>query len=442
VPAGVVELLAHIRQLRQNLTSGRRDSSVLVKAGHRQDEIGECELNSSDTTVAIIGAGYAGVTAANRLRASLTADEAARVRVVMINRTGEFVERIRLHEVAAGTIASAAIPLREMLHDDIEVIVGDVVAIDPDRRLVDVATGAGPRVVRYHTLIYAVGSTAATGVPGAEEFAYLLADPDGALVARDAVATIEPGQRVVVVGGGATGVEAAAEIAEQHPEAEVTLLCGERLLGFMRAGARASIARSLASLGVHVLEQARVARVLERGVELADRTRVPSDVTVWAASFSVPGLARTSGLAVDEIGRLRVDESLRGIDYPDIIGAGDAVRPPASVGSHLRMGCAMAIPLGGHAAETALAALRGTEPRPLSAGFVIQCLSLGRHDGYIQLVHSDDSPRRLHLSGSLGAKVKEMICKLVVSGPRKERAKPGSYWAPAGPPRVAEKVKV
>jgi NADH dehydrogenase len=400
-------------------------------------------LNTSGTTVAIIGAGYAGVMAANRLRSSLTAEEAGRVRVVMINRTGEFVERIRLHEVAAGTIPSAARPLSEMLHDDIELVVGDVVGINPDRKLVDIATGAGPHVESYDTLIYAVGSIAAIGVPGAEEFACLLANPDGAQAARDAIATIEPGQRIVVVGGGATGVEAAAAIAEQHPDAQVALLCGGNIVEFMTAKARPRISRTLARLGVHVHEHAPVARVLEHGVELADGTQVPSDVTVWAASFSVPQLARTSGLAVDDIGRLYVDESLRALDYPDIIGAGDAVRPPASVGSHLRMSCAMAIPLGGHAADTALAQLRGTPLQPLSAGFVIQCISLGRRKGYVQFVHSDDTPGRFHIAGSLGAKIKEKICKLVVSGPQKERTKPGSNKTPAGPRRQgAEMVTV
>jgi NADH dehydrogenase FAD-containing subunit len=231
-----------------------------------------------------------------------------------------------------------------MLHHDIDLVVGDVVGIDPDKKLVDIATKTGPHVEGYDTLIYAVGSVAAIGVPGAEEFAYLLANPDGAQAAHDRIANIQPGQKVVVVGGGATGVEAAAEIAEQHPDAQVALLCADNLLGFMPARARASISRTLARLGVQVHEHARVARVLEHAVELADRTPVPSDVTVWAASFSVPQLAATSGLPVDEIGRLRVDEYLRSIDYPDIIGAGDAVRPPASVGAHLRMSCAMALP--------------------------------------------------------------------------------------------------
>lgn len=400
-------------------------------------------MSTSATTVAIIGAGYAGVMAANRLRSSLTAEESGRVRVIVINRTGEFVERIRLHEVAAGTIPSAARPLREILHDDIEVVVGEVVGIDPDRKQLDIATQAGPNVESYDTLIYAVGSVAAIGVPGAEEFAYLLANPDGAQAARDAIADLEPGQRIVVVGGGATGLEAAAEIAERHPEAHVLLLSGSRIVGFMRARARTRIFTTLVRLGVQVHENVPVARVLQHGVELADGTQVPSHVTVWAASFSVPQLARTSGLAVDDIGRLRVDESLRSIDYPDIIGAGDAVRPPASVGSHLRMSCAMAIPLGGHAANTTLAQLRGTQPQPLSAGFVIQCISLGRRKGYIQFVHPDDTPRRFHIAGPLGAKIKEAICKLVVRGPQKERTKPGSYRVPAGPrAQKAERVTV
>jgi NADH:ubiquinone reductase (H+-translocating) len=390
-------------------------------------------LNTPGTTVAIIGAGYAGVMAANRLRSSLTAQEAGHVRTVMINRTGEFVERIRLHQVAAGTLPSAARPLSEMLHPDIELVVGDVVAIDPDDKLVDIVTETGPHVQRYDTLIYAVGSVAATGVPGAEQFAYLLANPDGAQAARDAIAKIQAGQRIVVVGGGATGVEAAAEIAEQHPEAQVALLCGGTILGFMTAKARPRISRTLGRLGVRVHENASVARVLEHGVELADGTRVPGDVTVWAASFSVPQLARTSGLAVDEIGRLRVDESLRSIDHPDIIGAGDAVRPPASVGSHLRMSCAMAIPLGKHAADTALAQLRGAEPQPLSAGYIMQCISLGRRAGYIQFVHADDTARRFHIAGAPGAKVKEMVCKLVVTNLQKTRTTPNAYWSPAGP---------
>ena len=63
----------------------------------------------------------------------------------MINRSGDFVERVRLHEVAAGTIPTAAFPLRDILHPDVEVIVGDVAAIDPDRKLLDRHDGRAAR---------------------------------------------------------------------------------------------------------------------------------------------------------------------------------------------------------------------------------------------------------------------------------------------------------
>jgi NADH dehydrogenase FAD-containing subunit len=237
----------------------------------------------------------------------------------------------------------------------------------------------------------------------------------------------------VVVGGGATGVETAAEIAEQRPQAGVTLVSAGPILPQLPPAARSSIGATLDRLGVHVRDHAPVTRVLADGIELEGGEFLASEVTVWAASFSVPQLARTSGLAVDEMGRLRVDEYLQGLDYPDIIGAGDAVRPPASVGAHLRMGCAIAIPLGGQAADTAIARLRGTPPRPLDVGFLIQCISLGRQAGYIQLVRADDTPRRFHLAGRIGAVVKERVCRMVISGPRKEATKPGSYLSPGGP---------
>lgn len=389
--------------------------------------------SSANAVVVVVGAGYAGVTAANRLRSSLTPEEARRFRIIMINRSAEFVERIRLHEVAAGTRASASRPLPEMLHQDICVIAGDVTRIDPDRKVVDVLTLSGRREERYDALIYAVGSIAAAAIPGAAQFAHLLANPDGALTARDAIAALGRGRKVVVVGGGPTGVEVAAEIAERRPEALVTLLSGGDILAHMPVRARLRIRRTLVRLGVQVQENVWVARILEGGVERADGTRIVSDVTILASSFAVPQLATASGLPVDEIGRLRVDASLRSLDHPDIVGAGDAVQPPPSVAAHLRMSCAMAIPLGGHAADTVLHQLRGTDPRPLSAGFALQCISLGRRKGYIQFVRPDDAPRRLHLAGAPGATVKEAICKMVVSGPQKERAKPGSIKTIAGP---------
>ncbi len=116
-----------------------------------------------------------------------------------------------------------------------------------------------------------------------------------------------------------------------------------------------------------------------------------------------------------------------------MIGAGDAVVAPDRVAGHLRMSCAAALPLGAHAAATLLASIRGTEPPTLSVGYVVQCVGLGRKQGYIQIVKADDTPRRLHIGGRAGGAIKNRVCTLVVDAPAKESSQPGAYRWPRGP---------
>jgi NADH dehydrogenase FAD-containing subunit len=390
-------------------------------------------MNSSPSVdVVVIGAGYAGVMATNRFLGSLSDAERRRIRVTVINPRADFIERIRLHELAAGSRESVAVPLSDLLHDAAGLVVGSARMIDPDARSIIVTTEKGEVVLRYDHLIYALGSIAAIPVPGAREHAFPLADAEGA---HRAAAAIKggPGRRVLVVGGGLTGVEAASEIAGLYSDATVTLVSAAPVLSFMRAAARGSILRTLRRLGVTVEAGVAVNAIEADHALLADGRKIAFDVCILAASFAVPDLARASGLAVDKGGRLRVDEYLRAIDVPEIVGAGDAIAAPDSVARHLRMSCATALPLGGHAADVVLAGVRGEEPKRLSIGFLIQCISLGRRSGYIQMVRSDDTPRPFHLGGRLGARVKESICTMVLEALRKERNKPGAYSAPKGP---------
>ncbi|MCP2032679.1 NADH dehydrogenase FAD-containing subunit [Okibacterium sp. HSC-33S16] len=389
----------------------------------------------NERVVVIVGGGYAGVLCANRLRSSLGPDEMTRTRIVLVTLTSTFVERIRLHEVAAGSRADAGIAMSGLVHPDVELQLGRAVRVDAHRHLVDVETDGSVTAMPYDRLVYAVGSGPDRSVPGVAEFALGIADAAEATAAHRAIVSAGAGARVVVVGGGFTGVETASEVAEQNPDASVTLLSSGALLGSMRPAAQRSIRRRLTTIGVSVRENCRVEQVTATGAVLDTGEEVPFDVCLWTASFSVPELARTSGLSVDGAGRLLVDEHLQSIDSPDIIGAGDAVRLPDSVGAHVRMGCAMALPLGGAAAHTVLSTLRGETPPVVSVGFLFQCISLGRTHGYIQVVRADDSPRPLALGGRFAALVKEAICRMTVNRTRKEQLTPGAYWSPRGPQR-------
>ena len=166
-------------------------------------------------------------------------------------------------------------------------------------------------------------------------------------------------------------------------------------------------------------------------------TALGSDCTVWAAGFSASGLAEASGLATDGHGRLLVDSTLVCPGHPEIVGAGDAVRAQDTVASHLRMGCAVAMPMGAHAAENVIARIREQNPQQLSVGFMVRCISLGRRSGLVQPVHADDTPRRFALGRRGGALVKEQVCRMTLSWIRGELKRSGSYSWPRGPRTAA-----
>jgi NADH:quinone reductase (non-electrogenic) len=369
--------------------------------------------------VVVIGGGYAGVLAANRLRQRTDID------VTLVNRRSAFVERIRLHQLVAGT-NDAVEDYATLLADGVRLMVDSAERIDAAAHRVRLASGD---TLGYDYLIYAVGSTGSVpaGVPGADQFAYPLSELEPARRLADRLADVGESAPMVIVGGGLTGIEAAAEFAETgRPVSLATDVLGPSL----GAGGRRSVAKRLAKLGVTVIEGAVVARVAADHVTLVDGRELPSAVTVWTAGFAVPKLAAASGLTTDPLGRLLTDETLTSLDTPSIVAAGDAACPS---GLPLRMSCQAALPMGAQAANTILARVADRQPAALNQAFTGQCISLGRHAATVQLAHLDDAPLPLHIGGRFAASIKEAVCKGTVSFLTREARKPGSYfWLKGG----------
>ncbi|MFB6991557.1 MULTISPECIES: NAD(P)/FAD-dependent oxidoreductase [unclassified Streptomyces] len=371
-----------------------------------------------NTDVVVIGGGYAGVTAANRLA------HGDNVSVTLINPRPDFVERIRLHQLVGGT-HDAVVGYGEVLAENIRLMVDSVATIDAAGRSVALTTGG---TVGYDYLIYAVGSgSAEPDVPGAAEFAHPIATLEEARRLRPVVDAAPASAPVTVVGSGPTGIETAAELAEEGRA--VTLVCGQVLGPYLHPRGRRSVARTLAELGVTVLQGpgARVAAVTRDAVRLDDGRELPSRVTVWATGFGVPDLASRSGLSTDAVGRLLTDETLTSVDDARIVAAGDAAAP---ADAPFRMSCQAAGQLGTRAARTVLSRIAGERPAPLNLRFAGQCISLGRRTGIFQFASLDDHANPFYLGGRPGAKLKEFICKYTVkqlvnearkSGPRPER---------------------
>src|SRR5215208_430042 len=297
--------------------------------------------HNATINVVVIGGGYAGTLAANHLRVR------ADVNITLVNPRPKFVERIRLHQHVAGNY-DATVDYGTLLGEGVRLVVDSATRIDTASRQVQLASGA---VLDYDYVIYAVGSTGATpaSVPGAAEFAYPIAELEYAERLRARLDDLHPEAPVTVVGGGLTGIEAAAEFAEQGHK--VTLVCGGQLAPSLSEPGRRSTAKWLSRHGVAVLEADVVVEVRPDAVVFADGAVRPSAVTIWTAGFGVPELAAQSGLRTDGLGRLVTDETLTSVDDSRIVAAGDAAAPS---GQPLRMSCQAAGPLGLQAANFVL----------------------------------------------------------------------------------------
>ncbi|WP_440107703.1 NAD(P)/FAD-dependent oxidoreductase [Streptosporangium sp. H16] len=374
---------------------------------------------TENTDVVVIGGGYAGVMAANRLT------RREDVTVTLINPRPAFVDRIRLHQLVGGS-HEAVVDYADVLAEGVRLVVDTVARIHVFERSVTLASGA---TVGYDYLIYAVGSGSADPrVPGAAEFAYPIATLEEAQRLRPVVDAAPATAVVTVVGAGPTGIEVAAELAEAGRS--VTLVCGEVLGPYLHPRGRRSVARRLAELGVSVLDGpgATVTAVTRDAVRLGDGRELPSTVTIWTAGFGVPDLAGRSGLSTDALGRLRTDETLTSVDDVRIVAAGDSAAPSDLP---FRMSCQAAVQLGPHAADTVLSRIAGEEPAPLALAFVAQCISLGRRAGIFQLAHRNDVAMGFHIGGRPGARIKESICASILWQLAYQARKPGSLDVPA-----------
>ena len=370
--------------------------------------------------VVIVGGGYAGVMAANRLAGSRSAPG---LEVTLVDPGPQFCERIRLHQVAAGNRESAGVDWAEVLHPRVRRLVARAARID-SRDQVVLLEDEALKPVRFDWLVCAVGS--------GEQVSPLLSVTSRAAAesARETIAALPAGAALTVAGAGPTGVEVACAVAVSRPDLVVTVVAPS-VLAHPLTG-RPAVARRLRHLGIGV-EDGTVDPVTG-AVTVADSgSRPPAPATLWTVGLAVPSLAADSGLPVAGDGRLLVDASLTVPGHERILGAGDAVAVTGHAGAHLRASCAAAIPLGAHAAETVLARLAGAEPQPIDIGYLLQCLDLGAGYGHAQVVRADDSARPWSLTGRPGGWAKEQVCRMTVGWLAKEARRSGSYTWPSGP---------
>lgn len=364
----------------------------------------------------VLGGGFAGLDVA---RAVSRSPEARGVwDLLLVDKENFFQFNPLLPAVAVGAVETRHIvyPLRQMArHRALRFHKNKVQAIDLDRRLVRLHNGLEER---WDTLVIALGSvTHHFGVPGAAEHTRPFKTLVDAMTLRARVVELfemaeqsrSEAQRrrllsFVLVGGGVTGVEVAAELTEMAHETllprypsltrshlSVALVeAGPRLVGSARPAHSEYVRRFLERHGVRIETSARVARVEPQCVHLADGRTLDGFTLLWTAGVRPPDVVASLPLAHHRDGRVLVDEHLRartegGGVREDVFVVGDCAAVPDADGIMQPQLAQTAIAMGAHTGASLVDLARGRPLRPFrwrSSGTII---SLGKHSAVLEI---------------------------------------------------------
>ncbi|HET7276284.1 MAG TPA: FAD-dependent oxidoreductase [Longimicrobiaceae bacterium] len=310
---------------------GDRDLAALESFGATHPRCGTNRMR-----VVVLGAGYGGMTAALRLARRLKgcAGPGGMAELVLVDRHPYHLLKTRLHEAAvSGDEVAVGIP--ELLRDlNLRFECGEVEDIDLGRRRVITNTGE----IAYDVLVIAMGAQSAyRGVPGLRENTLTLRTREDAVRLRshlqmrfaEADQTDDPVERarlrrIVIAGGGFSGVELAAELADRVAGEVLLLQSGERLLASAGPLLARWAAAQLRRRGVRVETQSRLVRAEPGIAHIAEREPIAAGTLIWMGGVQVSDVLQRMGAPTGRLGRILVDETLQVVGAPGVYAIGDA----------------------------------------------------------------------------------------------------------------------
>ena len=321
----------------------------------------------------IIGGGAGGLELATKLGNTLGKKKIAEI--ILIDAKKTHVWKPLLHEIAAGSLNPDKDELEYLAQahwHHFKFRYGRVNQVDSKNKTVSIeptydidGTEIIPsRKIKYDTLVLSVGSTVNDfNIPGAKEFAVALDTQDQAerfhqklhnsiLRAQTQKGSVKPGQlELVIVGGGATGVELAAELHKAtremtaygldrvKPDRDINIYLVEasnRLLPALPPKISASVESELYKLNVKLFLGERVTKVTKDGIETQSGKKILSSLVVWAAGIKAPEfLSHIKGIETNSIHQIKVDSTLQSTLDTDIFAFGDCAACPVKPGSDL-----------------------------------------------------------------------------------------------------------
>lgn len=380
------------------------------------------------TRIMIVGGGFAGMSAA-----VVAADEinaaGATAEVVLVSDSDQITIRPRLYEKNPEALRVPVLPTLDPA--GVRFIHGAVTAIDTDARTITLRSG---EVHGYDALVLATGSELPPlPVPGVAEHTWNIDSYDGAVALdghlKNVVKTPDaPGHNgFVIVGGGMTGIELAAEMRNRIAEhagpetaaaARVVLVERAEVVGpEFGANPRPVIEAALEQAGVEQKLGAAVSAFDADGVTLSDGSHIDAATVVVTVGLRANGLATEIPGNRDALGRLKVDDFQRVEGVPGVYATGDVALAPVDDENVALMSCQHARTMGKYAGYNAARDMLELTPRIYRQADYTTCLDLGDAGA----VFTTGWDREVQATGAEAKKRKTMINTQWIYPPRGSR---------------------
>jgi NADH:ubiquinone reductase (H+-translocating) len=309
--------------------------------------IGGSHANAT-TRILIVGGGFGGLAAARELARSFGGTDSVGVALVDRMNYTTFWPMVPSIIPSNAEVRHVAHSLRRVLQPlGVEFYQDEVTGVDFQASK---ATTDGDDYP-YDYLVLAPGSrTTFFGTTGAKANAMDIKGlPDALRVRNHVIDCLELAERLgdaapedllsfVVVGGGATGVEAAAEIhdlifdvmKDDYPNVDfdrvnIALVnAGDHILQGLDSSLVNAATHRLASQQIRVLNNTKVEDVKPDAVVISDGKTIPARTTVWAAGIQPPPMVDKLDVEKDHRGRILVDQYLRVLGKSGVYALGDS----------------------------------------------------------------------------------------------------------------------
>jgi len=312
--------------------------------------------------IVVVGGGAGGLPLATILGKKLGKKGYADIHLVDISPT--HIWKPLLHEVAAGTLDSN--------HDEINFVthgkkngysfhLGEICNLDKENKkiklspLVDIRTHQEihtNREMEYDYLVLALGAISNNfHIEGIDEYCFNLDTRNNAdyfhdVLLKNMIKIMEGTNQtldIAIMGGGATGVELAAELVYSFQEVKklmdynleigkdvnITLIeAGKTILNGLSGYIQEGVSENLEKLKIKLETNRKATKITKDHIELADGGKIKADIKVWACGILSQPIIRKFGLQTNRINQIISKKNLQTIDYEFIFAMGDCAQVP------------------------------------------------------------------------------------------------------------------